>query len=107
MKKKFVFFHGDLDFFKVDALPKTAKLLQETRQHIPQHSDSTGHSHIVASDKSFKVYEDKGIVFYEFPHPASISHQEHLTEDFEPGIYLLEHEKEEDPRSGLVMEVVD
>lgn len=107
MKKQFAFYHGDLDFFKVDKLPKTAKLVQETRQHIPQHSDSTGHSHIVASEQPFKVYEYQGSVLYEFPAPANISHEEHRTEDFEPGIYLLEHEKEESPQDGIIREVID
>jgi hypothetical protein len=107
MKKTFAFYHGDLDLFKIDTLPKTAKLLDETKQHIPQHSDSTGHSHTIASDKPFKVYQYGETVLYDFSGPAAISHEEHRTEDFAPGIYLLEHEKEEDPRSGLVTEVQD
>ncbi len=106
-QKQFAFFHGDLDFFRLRTLPAKAKLLDETKQHVPQHSDSTGHSHIIASDTPFKVYEHAGTVIYDFPAAANISHEEHLTEDFTPGIYLLEHEQEEDPRTGLVMEVQD
>lgn len=105
--KTFYQFHGDLDWFKLDSLPKEAKLLQTTKSHTPQSSTVTGHAHTINSDDDFKVYEYNDSFAYEFSSPAKISHEEHRTLGFEPGIYTLEHEREEDPREGIVREVID
>lgn len=106
MSKKLAFYHGDLDFFKVDKLPKEYKLVGKMKSHSPQSSAVTGHAHNIYSKTEFEVYKAKDFA-YIFPSQASISHEEHLTEDFEPGIYVLEREQEENPRTGLIMEVVD
>ena len=106
MTKKFAFHHGDLDLFRVDKLPKTYKLVGTMKSHTPQSSDKTGHAHTITSDAKFEVYKAEDFA-YVFTSSASISHEEHWTEDFEPGIYVLAREQEEDPRTGLVMEVQD
>jgi hypothetical protein len=106
MRTSFYGFHGDLDLFTTDKLPKKYKLVGTMKRHIPQHSDSTGHSHIVSSDKEFDVYKADDFA-YTFAAPATISHEEHRTLDIDPGSYVLLREQEENPRTGLVMEVVD
>lgn len=108
MKKTFTFYHGDLDFFKVSKLPKGAKKTATVNSHVAQNGTATGHQHLVTSDRPFKVYAHGGNdLAYVFEHPAQISHEEHRTHDIEPGIYLVEHEQEENPRDGIVREVID
>lgn len=104
--KKLAFYHGDLDFFQVAKLPKKYQLVGKMKTHSPQHSPVTGHSHTITSDTEFEVYKAEDFA-YIFSNKSSISHEEHRTEDFEPGTYVLEREQEENPRTGLVMEVVD
>jgi hypothetical protein len=106
MQKKFYMYHGDLDFFRVGELPKKYKYVGKLKSHAPQASPVTGHSHTIASDTGFDVYKADDFA-YVFTAPATISHEEHRTEGFEPGTYVLEREQEEDPRTGLVMAVVD
>lgn len=108
MKKQFYFFHGDVDFFKVDVLPKRFSTFNKTKQHVTQEGTATGHRHLVTSEHEFEVYiADDGKLAYVLTHPAQISHEEHRTHDIEPGTYLVEHEQEEDPREGVVREVID
>lgn len=108
MNKTFTFFHGDLDFFKVDKLPKGAKKVGTLERHVAQNGTASGHQHLVTSNEPFEVYGygENGLA-YVFEHPAAISHEEHRTHDIEPGIYVVEHEQEENPRDGIVREVVD
>ena len=106
MKKQFYGFHGDLDLFTVDKLQKKYKLIVKTKTHTPQKSPVTGHAHIITSDTEFEVYQAEDFA-YVFSAPASISHDEHRTIDIEAGTYILAREQEEDPRTGLIMEVVD
>jgi len=108
MKKTFKFFHGDIDFFEVKKLTKQYKEIATTNKHVTQNGTASGHQHLVTSDSQFKVYQDNdGNLAYAFDHPAQISHEEHRTHDIEPGIYVVEHEQEENPRDGIVREVID
>lgn len=108
MSKTFTFYHGDLDFFRVDKLPEGSKRVEEAKSHVAQHGTASGHRHLVTSKEQFEVYSygDNGLA-YVFDHPAEISHEEHRTHDIEPGTYVVEHEQEENPRDGIVREVID
>lgn len=98
MTKKLTFYHGDLDFFQVDKLPKKYTLIGKMKTHSPQNSPVTGHAHTITSDTAFEVYKADDFA-YVFPGAAAISHEEHRTEDFAPGTYILEREQEENPRT--------
>jgi hypothetical protein len=116
MKKTFVGFHGDIDWFKIDRLPKGAAFVGEFTSHITQEGETTGHMHRVKSAAKFEVYkvkdktENDGIVerwIYLLKAPAEVSHEEHRTHVMEPGIYYIDQENEESAQDGLIHRVVD
>lgn len=126
--KKFIGFHGDLDLFKVDKIPSQLKLSGltsplessgltkkvqriSTGSYILQKGSTTGHKHTLNSstDTDFDVFlnKDGTVDGFQLFGSALLSHEEHRTLALEPGIYLIEHEQEEDPRDGLIKEVID
>ncbi len=107
MSKQFIAHHGDLDFFKISKLPKGAELLAQTDNFVAQEGETTGHMHRIKSDNPFKVYGLGDRVMYVLEAPAEISHEEHRTLTFEPGIYEKEQEQEENAQSGLIQRVID
>lgn len=116
MKKRFIGFHGDLDFFSLGKLPKGAKLVGKTKEHVAQLGTATGHRHLMRSAEEFEVYQieekatDGSVVLhfiYVLTAQAEISHEEHRTLVFEPGIYYQDQENEESAQSGLIQPVID
>jgi hypothetical protein len=116
MKKKFIAYHGDVDLFEIDRLPKGAKLISKTKRHIAQYGETTGHKHAITSKAEFEVYEierkdERGelikYLVYRLTEPAEIAHEEHRTHDLQPGIYFQDQETEESPQDGTVRRVID
>lgn len=48
MNKKFYAFHGDVDLFKIDKLPKGAEFVGKVTEHIAQLGETTGHKHVTS-----------------------------------------------------------
>lgn len=111
MKKKYYGFHGDLDLFKLDELPKRAKPLTKNKEFVCQQGSATGHSHKLTSDEEFEVFtiKEKGIehFIYVLSKEAELSHEEHRTHVLEAGIYYQDQETEESPQDGIVRAVID
>ena len=115
MKKQFIGFHGDRGWFKIDHLPKGAKLVKKTKEHVDAWGETTGHKHLLKSEKEFEVYEYNQKIHgetikrwvYLLTAPAEVSHEEHLTHDIQPGIYFMDQENEESPQDGMIRKVVD
>lgn len=115
MKKQFVAFHGDRGWFSIDRLPKNAKLIKKTKQFVDAYGETTGHKHLVKSKSEFEVYEletkERGEIIkryvYLFNAPAEVSHEEHRTHDWKPGIYIVDQEVEESAQDGMVRRVID
>lgn len=107
MSKQFNGHHGDLDFFKLDKLPKSAKFVGKFKSHVAQEGETTGHKHVIKSDYDIEVYQIKDRWVYLLNNPAAISHEEHATRTLEPGIYFQDQENEENPWTDMIERVVD
>jgi hypothetical protein len=106
-KSNFVGNHGDRDFFQIPKLPKGAKLIGKFKKFVDQEGETTGHQHVLLSAKEFEVYQIQDRWIYLLNAPAEISHEEHPTRQFEPGIYETNQENEEDPWLDIIVRVVD
>lgn len=105
--KKFVGHHGDIGFFRISKVPKTAKLFSKVKSHVAQEGETTGHKHVVSSEYDIEVYKIKDRWLYLLNAPAEVSHEEHATRTLEPGIYIQDQENEEDPWKDMIVRVVD
>ncbi len=113
--KKFIGFHGDRDWFQIDKLPKGARFVKKTKKHVDAWGETTGHKHLLTSEKEFEVYEyetkEHGETIkrwlYLLSAPAEVSHEEHMTHEFGTGIYFMDQETEESPQDGMIRRVID
>lgn len=116
MRKHFIGHHGDIGFFKVDKLPKDAKVVGNFKSFVAQEGETTGHKHVLTSEKEFTVYEmqqktENGEIvkrwLYLLNAPAEIGHEEHATREIKEGLYFQDQELEESAQDGLVHQVID
>lgn len=105
-KRKFIGYHGDVDMFQIDHLPKGAKLIGKFKSYVVQHGES-GHKHTLTSDVEFEVYKIKERWIYLLNAPAELSHEEHRTHEIGVGIFEQDQELEESAQDGMVRPVVD
>lgn len=99
--------HGDVPFYRLNALPKGAKYIGKFKEFVAQEGETTGHKHVIASDVDFEVYKIKDRWLYLLTAPAEISHQEHGNRIIQPGILEQGQENEENPWTDEVVKVDD
>lgn len=100
--------HGDLAFRSVNKLPigKTKKVLS----YILAEGEYTGHNHNLAlqGEGSISVVSVDDSLFFEIEgSDAELTHPEHKTIVFKPGIYEMKHEKEFDYFMKAIRQVRD
>jgi hypothetical protein len=101
--------HGDLLIRKVEKLPKKIKKREGKDHNVLAYGEVTGHKHVICAEpkKQLEMYEDdKGNIYFGTT-GATITHEEHKTITIEPGIHIVEHEREFDPFSDEIKRVVD
>ncbi len=106
-----IFRHGDLLLKEVKALPKGLKLKKD---NILALGEVTGHHHKLMPTKqdfadSLKTYLDEltGNVFFSTQTEVKLTHQEHKTLTIEKGHYEVIIEREYDPFTKNISQVID
>lgn len=98
-------------FKKIDALPSGLKKLSLTNnQFVLALGEVTGHKHVMTATKEddMRIYQDsEGRYVLEIGAPTRLSHEEHSTLEFAPGIYLMENEREHDYFTQQERQVLD
>lgn len=84
--------HGEVLLVPV-ALPKSAKLIKESKREIIAHSE-TGHHHTLVADKPFKVYSWNGDKYLEIPELSTLIHEKtgqdtHAPHKVTPAVYKI------------------
>lgn len=103
--------HGDLMFKQPSELPKNIKQLElENNQFVLALGEVTGHKHVMTAETEddMRIYQDaQGHYILEVVKPTKLSHEEHHTLTFVPGIYIMENEREHDYFTQEARQVID
>lgn len=85
--------HGDLCFSPTNEVPKEAVERKLATEYVLALGEATGHAHRLKGKA--KVYDlpDDGMILA-VEEEAELSHEEHATLKFAPGLYLLKRERE-------------
>ena len=107
---------GEISIRKVDALPKTVKLLEpENGHYIIGHSE-TGHHHVMTLDRKQVFVSDNPpagmrVLYANLEAAGTLVHQRghdtHEAIQIEPGIYEFRLGREFDPYAELARQVAD
>lgn len=105
--------HGDVLLKRIPKLPKN---LKEKNTNILAYGEATGHNHQlvdVISKEEFKaklnVYLDELTqkTYVEMDKPMELKHQEHKTLEIPAGTYEVVIEREHDPFTKTINQVID
>lgn len=101
--------HGDLNFRKVEKLPKD---LKEKKDNVLALGEHTGHKHVITVDRpetSMDLFEaEDGRVYMSIlGGTATLKHEEHHPITFEEGVYEMKFEREYDYFMEEVKQVID
>lgn len=92
--------HGDLIFKQLAELPSNLKkLVLEDNKFVLALGEVTGHKHVMTAEKEddMNIFQDaQGRYILEVKAPTKLSHEEHQTLTFQPGIYVMDNEREHD-----------
>lgn len=104
--------HGDLIFKKLESLPENLveKKLTKDNSFVLALGEVTGHKHVMVAEqeKDMRIFQDKqGRYILEVKAPTKLSHEEHRTLTFEPGIYEMSNEREHDYFKQEERQVID
>ena len=101
--------HGDIDFIPLAELPKNIKKVDFTGKLTIAEGETTGHKHVLlAEPDTIDIYQDEqGRYVMNVKIEATITHEEHGTKTFAPGLYIQEIEDEFDPFAEELKKVVD
>lgn len=93
--------HGDLLIRKIDSLPKGVR---SQKGKILAKGETTGHAHTI---EDAKLYGKQGTLYFKVEESkvATLTHQEHDTLTFDPGIYEVIRQREYDGEN--IRRVVD
>lgn len=103
--------HGDLIFKQVAELPAglTEKKLADNK-FVLALGEVTGHKHVMTAEKEedMHIYQDSsGRYVLQIGAPTKLSHEEHDTLVFQPGIYIMDNEREHDYFAKQSRQVID
>jgi hypothetical protein len=108
---KLVARHGDVDLYRIDALPTDVGVPEKKKEVVLQLGEKTGHKHrLTVNDmENLLVYSWEGqlATLIEIKEDATLTHEEHNLITLKPGIYLRKQEREYNPFSKAVRKVVD
>lgn len=103
--------HGDLIFKQLTELPKNLTPLSlNENKFVLALSEVTGHKHVMTAEKEedMRIFQDaQGHYILEVISPTKLSHEEHATLTFQPGIYVMDNEREHDYFQEATREVID
>lgn len=103
--------HGDLIFKQLNELPEKIKeVAVENNQFVLALGEVTGHKHVMTAEKEddMRIFQDsQGHYILEVVKPTKLSHKEHATLEFEPGIYKMDNEREHDYFEQQSRQVID
>lgn len=111
MKTSTIARHGDLNFRRLEKLPKRLKKKQGENSFVLALGEHTGHSHVITKDReetSLEVFEKDGKTYLSISYgSATITHEEHKPITFSPGIYEMGFEREYDYFMEEIKQVID
>lgn len=104
--------HGDLIFKKLKSLPSNLKELSLGKKNdfVLALGEVTGHKHVMTAEKKtdMKIFQDpQGRYILEVKAPTKLSHEEHRTLTFQPGVYIMDNEREHDYFEHESRQVID
>jgi hypothetical protein len=101
--------HGDIDFIPLKSLPSKIKKIDFKGKLIIAEGETTGHKHVLlAEPDTIEIYQDEqGRYVLNIKKEAKITHEEHGTKTFSPGLYIQDNEIEFDPFQELIRKVID
>jgi hypothetical protein len=103
--------HGDLIFKQLPGLPENLKpLALKDNKFVLALGEVTGHKHVMTADKEedMQIFQDaQGRYVLEVKAPTKLSHEEHQTLTFQPGIYIMDNEREHDYFQQEARQVID
>lgn len=99
--------HGDISFHPIDELPENLKEIKHDGEYILAYGEATGHHHKIVGDRLEIFQDSEGRHYLKVNVPSDLTHQEHHTITFQPGIYRQEQEREFDYWQLAVRRVID
>jgi len=104
--------HGDLVFKQLTELPSNLKKLAlgKGNSFVLALGEVTGHKHVMVAEKEadMNVFQDaQGRYILEVKAPTKLSHEEHRTLTFVPGVYIMDNEREHDYFAHESRQVID
>ena len=99
-----IYRHGDLSFKQIDKLPEDVKEMKQEKSFVLALGEHTGHKHVITAEKEGVVQmlttmDGKTVLVIEGV--ALLTHEEHKTITFAPGIYEMDNEQEYDNKCAL------
>ena len=103
--------HGDLIFKQLAELPEKLKSLSlENNSFVLALGEVTGHKHVMVAEREGDLHmfvDAQGRYVLEVIAPTKLSHEEHNTLTFQPGIYVMDNEREHDYFEQATRQVID
>lgn len=102
--------HGDLIFTELSELPASAKAVASDTSVVLALGEVTGHKHVMVAEKKqdMQVFKDsQNRYILKINAPTKLSHEEHRTLTFKPGLYLMDYEREHDYFTHETRQVLD
>ena len=97
--------HGDCLLKPIDALPKN---LRKTKSKTLAFGEVTGHHHSFSKNSAVTIFRDiEDQKYVSVESNARLSHQEHDTVTVPKGTYVLVMEREMNPFTESIQQVVD
>jgi hypothetical protein len=100
--------HGDVPFHPIEELK--GKKIKHNGEHILAWGDKTGHNHkiIVEDPTTLDIYQvSENTWCLDLRSNATVTHPEHKTLEIIPGRYFVGREREVDPFTQAVRQVID
>lgn len=102
-----IYRHGDILIQPYES-KEELKSLGEFKSYILAEGETTGHKHLLVSEKLMEVFQkENGEIVFKLNSPAKISHEEHNEIIIQPGIYEVGNEREFNYFENATQRVVD
>ena len=89
--------HGDVLLFKVNSIPSSAKKVESKNKIVIMDGEVTGHQHAISDTSIAELFMGEDNVKYlNVKEDTIITHEEHLTQPVEAGIYRVGQVQEYD-----------
>lgn len=102
--------HGDVSLIPQEEIKKL-KEVYKGNSYVLAYGEQTGHKHLLETKEAagIAILQDEatGKFYLKVNAPASLSHEEHKTQEVQQGFYLISNEREYDYFSLATRRVVD